>query len=69
MPGLLSTPERRKFLRKVLMGEIELPIVRMEGSQKTAKGVHAADVAADLDKQADAALERMRTVEARRGRP
>ena len=44
-----------KFLRKVLMGEIELPIVRMEGSQKTAKGVHVADLAAYLDKQADAA--------------
>jgi hypothetical protein len=44
-----------KFLRKVLDGEIELPIVRMEGSQKTAKGVHVADLAAYLDKQTDAA--------------
>jgi hypothetical protein len=44
-----------KFLRKVLASEIELPIVRMEGSQKTAKGVHVTDLAAYLDKQAAAA--------------
>ncbi len=44
-----------KFLRKVLVGEISLPIVRMEGSQKAAKGIHINDLAAYLDKQADAA--------------
>ena len=44
-----------KFLRKVLGGEIPLPIIRMEGSQKSAKGVHINDLAAYLDKQADAA--------------
>ena len=44
-----------EFLRKVLAGKISLPVVRMEGSQKTAKGVHIADLAAYLDKQADAA--------------
>ena len=44
-----------KFLRKVLMGEINLPVVRMEGSQKSAKGIHVNDLAAYLDKQADAA--------------
>ena len=44
-----------KFLRKVLDGEIELPIVRMEGSQKTAKGIHVNDLAAYLDKQTAAA--------------
>ena len=48
------TPE--KFLRKTANGEIPLPIVRMETkSQKTAKGVHLADLAAYLDKMADAA--------------
>ena len=40
-----------KFLRKVLAGEISLPIVRMEGSQKTAKGIHITDLAAYIDKQ------------------
>jgi Pyocin activator protein PrtN len=44
-----------KFLRKVLTAEISIPVVRMEGSQKTAKGVHVADLAAYLDKQVAAA--------------
>jgi hypothetical protein len=44
-----------KFLRKVLIGEISLPIVRIESSQKSARGVHVNDLAAYLDKQADAA--------------
>lgn len=45
-----------KFLRKVLTGEIALPVVRIENSsQKAAKGVHITDLAAYLDKQADAA--------------
>lgn len=47
------TPE--KLLRKVQRGEIALPIVRMEGSQKCAKGVHLTDLAIYLDKQAEAA--------------
>jgi hypothetical protein len=47
------TPE--KLARKVLAGEISLPIVRMEGSQKAAKGVHISDLAAYLDQQAEAA--------------
>jgi hypothetical protein len=44
-----------KFLRKVLAGEIDLPVVRMESSQKTAKGNHVNELAAYLDKQAAAA--------------
>jgi hypothetical protein len=44
-----------KFLRKVLVGEVALPLVRIESSQKSAKGVHINDLAAYLDKQADAA--------------
>ena len=45
-----------KFLRKVLAGEINLPIVRLDGtSQKTAKGIHVNDLAAYLDKQTAAA--------------
>ena len=43
------------FLRKVMLGEIKLPIVRMEGSNKTAKGVHINDLAAYLDRAAEAA--------------
>jgi hypothetical protein len=44
-----------KFLRKVLGGEIDLPIVRIESSQKCAKGVHVNDLAAYLDKRVEAA--------------
>lgn len=44
-----------KFLRKTLAGEIPLPVVRMESSQKSAKGVHINDLAAYLDRQNEAA--------------
>lgn len=47
------TPE--KFLRKALANEINLPVVRMEGSQKAAKGVALDDLANYLDKQIAAA--------------
>lgn len=43
------------FLKKTLAGEIPLPIVRMESSQKAAKGVHINDLAEYLDKQTAAA--------------
>ena len=44
-----------KLLRKVMAGEIALPITRMEASQKAAKGVHITDLAAYLDRQTEAA--------------
>lgn len=37
------------FLRKVSAGEIKLPIIRMDGSQKAARGVHVEDLAHYLD--------------------
>jgi hypothetical protein len=43
------------FLRKVVTGEISIPVSRMERSQKTAKGVHINDLAAYLDTIAAAA--------------
>ncbi len=44
-----------KFLRKALAGDIGLPIVRMERSQKGRRGVHVADLAAYLEaRRADA---------------
>jgi len=48
------TPEM--FQRKVLAGQIRLPITRIEGSQKSAKGVHLQDLASYLDEQRAAAL-------------
>ncbi len=43
------TPD--KLQRKVANGEVDLPVVRIEGSQKAAKGVHLTDLAAYLDEQ------------------
>lgn len=43
------------FQRKVLAGQIKLPITRLEASQKSARGVHIADLALYLDQQRDAA--------------
>ncbi|RFB80438.1 pyocin activator PrtN family protein [Methylovirgula sp. 4M-Z18] len=45
-----------KFLRKVMSGEISLPIVRIETSQKSARGIHLQDLAAWLDVRHAAAL-------------
>jgi hypothetical protein len=45
-----------KFLRKVLAGEIKIPVVRIEASQKCAKGVHLQDLAEYLDARRAAAI-------------
>ncbi|WP_433866905.1 pyocin activator PrtN family protein [Ralstonia wenshanensis] len=47
------TPE--KLLRKINVGDIALPLVRMEGSQKCAKGVHVQDLAKYIDARTEAA--------------
>ena len=52
------TPE--KFQQKVLAGVIDLPIVRMERSQKTARGIHLADLAKYIDDRREEALEELR---------
>ena len=49
-----------KLLRKVLSGDISLPITRIEASQKAARGVHIADLADYIDKQREAALKESR---------
>lgn len=43
------------FQRKVLAGQIKLPITRLETSQKSARGIHIADLAQYLDQQREAA--------------
>lgn len=55
----LSEPE---FLRKVNRGDIMLPLVRMEDSQKAAKGVHLQDLATYLDKRRAAAAKELETM-------
>ncbi|RWO18177.1 MAG: Pyocin activator protein PrtN [Mesorhizobium sp.] len=45
-----------KFVQKISMGEIALPLIRIDGaSQKSAKGVHLLDLAAWIDRQRAAA--------------
>lgn len=43
------TPEMLQ--RKVLAGQIKIPITRIEGSQKSAKGIHLVDSATYIDQQ------------------
>lgn len=46
-----------KFVRKVSLGEIALPLVRIEsGTQKSAKGIYLSDLAAYLDARRAAAV-------------
>ncbi len=49
-----------KLVRKISAGEIAIPLVRMEASQKCAKGVHLTDLAAYLDARREAALKECR---------
>ncbi|MFM0553698.1 pyocin activator PrtN family protein [Paraburkholderia sediminicola] len=44
------------LVRKISAGEIALPLVRMETSQKGAKGVHVEDLAKYIDDRRAAAL-------------
>ncbi len=52
------TPQ--KFIRKVDAGEIAIPLVRLETSQKSAKGIHLTDLANYLDARRDEAVEEFR---------
>jgi hypothetical protein len=48
-----------KLVQKISAGEIAIPLVRIENSQKSAKGVHLADLAEYLDARAEAARKEM----------
>jgi len=45
-----------KLLRKALRGDLPLPIVRIETSQKAQRGVHLVDLAAYIDRRREAAI-------------
>ena len=45
-----------KMLRKTLAGQVHLPITRIEGSQKSASGVHISDLADYIDERRETAL-------------
>lgn len=50
-----------KFVRKVAIGEINIPLVRIEpNSQKAAKGVHLNDLAQYVDDRRAAAVKEAR---------
>lgn len=50
-----------KFTRKVSTGEINIPMVRIEGStQKSAKGIHMEDLADYIDTRRAAAVKEAR---------
>lgn len=51
-----------KFIEKVRAGDIGLPLVRMEKSQKAARGVSINDLAAYLDAQIEDARKDMRAM-------
>lgn len=44
------------FQRKVMAGQIRIPITRLEASQKSAKGIHISDLSEYLDAQRAAAV-------------
>jgi len=43
-----------KLVQKISAGEIAIPLVRMEASQKCAKGIHLVDLAKYLDARVEA---------------
>jgi hypothetical protein len=45
-----------KLLRKALRGDLALPIVRIETSQKAQRGVHLVDLAIYIDQRRSAAI-------------
>jgi hypothetical protein len=50
----------QKFLQKALRGQIRLPILRIEHSQKSQKHIHLADLARYLDERRAAAVKECR---------
>ena len=49
-----------KLLRKVLRGDLALPVVCIETSQKAQRGVHLSDLAAYIDNRRAAAVKECR---------
>lgn len=48
------TPEI--FKRRVAAGDIDLPLVQIDASRKSARGVHVGDLAAYIDRQRQVAV-------------
>lgn len=55
-----------KFVRKVSVGDINIPLIRIEPkSQKSAKGVHILDMAHYIDARREAAFKEVRQLTGR----
>jgi hypothetical protein len=50
------------FMRKISAGEIDLPVAKMETSQKGARMVHLQDLADYIDRQRDAAAKELKAM-------
>jgi hypothetical protein len=53
-----------KLIAKISCGDIAIPLVRIESSQKCAKGVHLQDLAIYLDARTEVARQEMRALNA-----
>lgn len=51
-----------KLIQKIDHGEIKLPLVRIEASQRAARGVHVGDLAAWIDARREAAQKELRQI-------
>lgn len=51
-----------KLVAKISAGDIPIPLLRIEGSQKCAKGIHLQDLALYLDARAEAARKEMQSL-------
>ncbi len=50
------------FARKSISGEITIPVVQIEDSQKATKGVHITDLARWIDDRRDAAVHELKRI-------
>ncbi len=56
----------QQFARKATAGEIDIPVVRIETSQKAARGIHLQDLAAYIDARRAAAQKENNQLQGRR---
>jgi hypothetical protein len=59
---LLFSPQRYQVGAKISAGEIAIPLVRIESSQKSAKGVYLTDLAVYLDVRIEAARKELKAL-------
>ncbi|WP_128931932.1 pyocin activator PrtN family protein [Bradyrhizobium zhanjiangense] len=55
-----------EFARKATNGSLDIPVVRIEGSAKTTRGIHLADLAKWIDDRRAAAQKELEQLQGRR---